>query len=224
MNIEIILIVCIIILGLPFLGYDLKLLLLGLMIFLLAFPEQREKIWNSKIVKETYQSIQESQQGASSREEIVLIKEGNVLIKNLGKIKFSKRLKGQLVSIKLTWKNYSSLAKSLREQKTLVAYPHHHYETLKDLRKTLLNHLSSLIVGSTPGSVKERTLLKDRTLAQDEKVRQLIRRFEYVLDRIMRLLEKEINEEWKKNPYLEINPVQWTGPQPYDKDDHETIL
>lgn len=220
-----ILLLGLIILGLPLLGYDFKLLVIGLLVFFLSFPEQREKILGSSLIRGLQKKIIESGKDMASQPNLVLAGEGDIIINKLGLLKFNnRRIKGQLVSINKCWKNFKKLIKTVLDQKSSLPYPHHHFETLKDLRKNLLNQISSLIVGSSPDVIRERTLLKDRTLPRDEKIRTLLRKMNFVLDQLMVILEKNINQEWKQNPYTEINPVHWSAPQAYDKDDQETFL
>jgi hypothetical protein len=216
METEIFLLVTLIALSLPFLGYNVKLIIIALLVFFLCYPEQREKILNNSIIKETYQKLKESNEGISSNLETILIKEGNLIIQDLQKLKLKKPLKGQFISIQITWNNFIKLIKQVLNN-SKMPYPHHHYETLKDHRKRLLNQLSSLIVGSSPDSTTF-------NLSRDEKIREFIKKMEYIIYQIILLLEKRINDEWSSTPYNKINQVQWVGPQPYDKDDSETIL
>jgi hypothetical protein len=214
MNIELILLGILIILSLPLIGYNMKIIIIAILIFFLCYPEQRANILNNPIIKETYKKIKGGlKEGLKGNSNVsILIDEGDTVILSLNELKLKKPLNGQLTPIHITWNNFVKLIKKIfnSESSSDMAYSHHHYETLRDHRKKLLNQLSSLIVASSPG--------------KDEKIRLTIKKMSYITDQLMLLLENKINGVWDNNPYNKINPVQWMSPQPYDKDDVETIL
>jgi hypothetical protein len=209
MNTELILLGILLILSLPILGYNIKLVIIALLVFFLCYPEQREKILNNPIIKTTFQKIKDVNNSILPNKYMTLIGEGNSIIKDLDKLRLKQPLKGQLVSIHITWNSFVKLIKLVLDENNNKVYLHHHYDTLKDHRKNILNQLTGLIVGSSPG--------------KDEKIRKIIKKVTNVIHQLMLLLEKRINDEWYRNPHNKISQIQWIGPQPYDKDDIEVF-
>jgi hypothetical protein len=106
MNTDIILISFLIILGLPLLQYDFRLLIIIILIYFLVFPEKRNSIYDNLIKNENIPINGEKNNNLN-----ILYQEGNSIVKELKTYKKTNSLIYQ--SIKASWKNFVKLSQSV---------------------------------------------------------------------------------------------------------------
>jgi hypothetical protein len=196
MNTDIILISFLIILGLPLLQYDFRLLIIIILIYFLVFPEKRNSIYDNLIKNENIPINGEKNNNLN-----ILYQEGNSIVKELKTYKKTNSLIYQ--SIKASWKNFVKLSQSVMNN-TKNTYQHHVFSTLVDQRKYILNQMSALIVSSEALNLHENTLTKQRDLPLDTRIRILIRKMITVFDLILDIVKNQINSVWNENTYNEL--------------------
>jgi hypothetical protein len=219
MDIDIILIIFLIILGLPLLKYDFRLLIIIVIVYLLVFPEKRINLYNSLITQEQIPINKNNKNNSTDLN--VLYQEGNNIIKELKAYKKPNSMVYQ--SIKITWKKFVKLSQSIMINKNNT-YQHHLFSTLVDQRKYILNQMSSLIILQEAINLQENTFIKDRTLPLDTHIRILIRKMITVFDVILDIVKNQINTIWSENTYNELSPVEWNMPQPYNQNKLDPIM
>jgi hypothetical protein len=216
MNTDIILISFLIILGLPLLQYDFRLLIIIILIYFLVFPEKRNSIYDNLIKNENIPINGEKNNNLN-----ILYQEGNSIVKELKTYKKTNSLIYQ--SIKASWKNFVKLSQSVMNN-TKNTYQHHVFSTLVDQRKYILNQMSALIVSSEALNLHENTLTKQRDLPLDTRIRILIRKMITVFDLILDIVKNQINSVWNENTYNELSPVEWNTPQGYNQNNLDPII
>jgi hypothetical protein len=216
MDTDIILLSFLIILGLPLLQYDFRLLIIIILIYFLVFPEKRNSIYNNLIKSENVLI-----KGEKDNRLNILYQEGNLIVKDLKKFKKSNSLIYQ--SIKASWKNFMKLSQSTMNN-THNTYQHHVFSTLVDQRKYILNQMSALIVSSEALNLHENTLTKQRDLPMDTHIRVLIRKMITLFDFILDIVKNQINLVWNENTYNELSPVEWNTPQAYNQNNLDPII
>ncbi len=216
MDTDIILISFLIILGLPLLQYDFRLLIIIILIYFLVFPDKRNSIYNNLIKSENVPIKGEKDNNLN-----ILYQEGNSIIKELKIYKKPNSLIYQ--SIKASWKNFVKLSQSVMNN-TKNTYQHHVFSTLIDQRKYILNQMSALIVSSEALNLHENTLTKQRDLPLDTRIRVLIRKMITVFDLILDIVKNQINLVWSENTYNELSPVEWNTPQAYNQNNLDPVI
>ncbi len=216
MDIDIILISFLIIIGLPLIQYNFRLVIIIIVIYFLIFPEKRNSIYNNLNI-----SKKNTNNGDYDMNMNVLYQEGNSIMKELKKFKKTNSLIYQ--SIKTTWKNFIKLSQSVMNNKKNT-YQHHVFSTLVDQRKYILNQMSALIVSNETLNLQENTLTKQRDLPLDTHIRVLIRKMITVFDLILDMVKNQINTVWSENTYNELSPVEWNTPQAYNQNNLDPII
>ena len=220
---EIILIILLLLVGLPLINYNFKIVLIIIIAYLLLFPEQRILLTNQinqiipidNIRGNKNNRINDPHQNINKLN--ILIDNGNKIIKELKIYKGINNTNNKSVylSIKFSWKNLSKLSLNIIEKKNQT-YQHHIFSTLIDQRKFIIEQMASMIVGLEPLNIKENTHTIDPNLPQDQHIRSLIRKMSLVLDNIFELIKKQINLVWEINPSTEISTVEWGTPEPHN--------
>jgi hypothetical protein len=222
---ELILIGVLVLIGLPLLNYNFRIIFVILIGYLIIFPERRNIIY--MIIKKninTTESIgpfKDSSLNPSSNKYNTLCDEGEQLLKELKKYKRNES--NVYLSIKISWKKFKKISNSLISD-TNITYPHHMFTTLIDQRKYILNQMSAMIVDLEALNLKESTLAKDRTLPLDIGIRVIIRKMDIVLNYILNIIKNKINSDWLEKPYNEISPVEWGEPQAYNQNKLDIII
>jgi hypothetical protein len=205
-----------IILGLPLLQYDFRLLIIIILIFFLVFPEKRNSIYN--LIKSENIPIK----GEKDNNLNILYQEGNSILKELKTYKKPNSFIYQ--SIKSSWKKFIKLSQSVMNN-TKNTYQHHVFSTLVDQRRYILNQMSALIVSSEETvNLYENTLTKQRDLPLDTHIRILIRKMITIFDFILDIVKNQINSVWSENTYTELSPVEWNTPQAYNQNKLDPII
>ena len=216
---DIILIGLLIVIGLPVLQYDFRMMVIIMIIFLLIFPDKRDTLYKSLGIENLQKK---SSSGNQETKKInVLYEEGGNILKELKT--YADQAPSVFLSIKLTWKKFMKISESILNNK-IGTYQHHLFTTLVDQRQYILNQMSAMILSLDTVSIRESTLTKDRTLPLDNHVRILIRKMSTVLDMILEIIKNIINDKWHENPYVENSPVEWGMPQAYNySEEHQTF-
>jgi hypothetical protein len=216
MDTDIKIIFFLIILGLPLLQYDFRLLIIIILIFFLVFPEKRNSIYN--LIKTENIPIK----GEKDNNLNILYQEGNSILKELKTYKKPNSFIYQ--SIKSSWKKFVKLSQSVMNN-TKNTYQHHVFSTLVDQRRYILNQMSALIVSSEETvNLYENTLTKQRDLPLDTHIRILIRKMITIFDFILDIVKNQINSVWSENTYTELSPVEWNTPQAYNQNKLDPII
>ena len=218
---ELILVITLILVGLPLLNYNFRIVIALVIIYLIIFPERRDILYKLITNQQNIQSISKQPELSISFKDNVLYNEGDELIKELKKYKSDGS--SIYVSIKISWKKFKKLSILLLSNNT-ITYPHHIFSTLVDQRKYILNQMSSMIINSEPINLRESTLTKDRTLPLDTHIRIIIRKMDVILNHILTNVKNKINIEWLENPYTENSPVEWNVPQAHNQNKLDIIL
>ncbi len=222
---ELILIGVLVLIGLPLLNYNFRIIFVILIGYLIIFPERRNMIY--MIIKkninttESIGSFKDSSLNPSSNKYNKLCDEGDQLLKELKKYKRDES--NVYLSIKISWKKFKKISNSLLSN-TNITYPHHMFTTLIDQRKYILNQMSAMVVDLEALNLKESTLTKDRTLPLDIGIRVIIRKMDIVLNYILNIIKNKINSDWLEKPYNEISPVEWGEPQAYNQNKLDIII
>jgi hypothetical protein len=217
MDTDIKIIAFLIILGLPLLQYDFRLLIIIILIYFLVFPEKRNSIYNNLIKNENI-----AIKGEKDNNLNILYQEGNSVLKELKTYKKPNSLIYQ--SIKSSWKKFIKLSQSTMNN-TKNTYQHHVFSTLVDQRRYILNQMSALIVSSEETlNLYENTLTKQRDLPLDTHIRVLIRKMITIFDFILDIVKNQINSVWSENTYTELSPVEWNTPQAYNQNNLDPII
>lgn len=219
---ELLLITILILVGLPLLNYNFRIIIALVIIYLIIFPERRDILYKFIINQQNIQSISKQNHELSiSFKDNILYNEGDELIKELKKYKSDNS--NIYLSIKISWKKFKKLS-ILTLSNNTVTYPHHIFSTLIDQRKYILNQMSAMIINSEPINLRESTLTKERTLPFDTHIRIIIRKMDVVLNHILNNVKNKINIEWLENPYIEISPVEFNVPQAHNQNKLDIIL
>ena len=208
MIINFILITLIIILFLPVINYNFKIIFAIFFIYLLVYPEQRTLLYNNLNNRKKENIINDPNQINNKLN--ILLDEGKNVIKEL------KQYKSPLyLSIKFSWKKITKISKLIIQNQS-IAYPQNLYSILKDQKLFILNQISSIIINNEAFDIKERTLVFDRTLPLDEHIRYINRKLNVVIDNILNIISTNINDNWNINPSNEISPVDMdlNAPEP----------
>ena len=229
-----ILIILLIIIGLPMINYNFRLLIVILIGYLLIFPEQRiifyknlglDKLNTLNIIDNSYKNLSnkndDNKYQSQSKSLSILYDEGNEIIKQLKNYKKENRT--VYLSIKLTWKKLIKLANTILLNQSMT-YPHQLFGILLEQRKYILNQMSAMIVSLEPLNLQENTLTKERTLPLDTHIRSLIRKMDVIINYILEIVKKYINYKWNENPYLEISPVELNTPQGYNQNQLDIVI
>jgi hypothetical protein len=215
MLINIILISLIILLFLPTINYNFKIIFAIFLIYLLIYPEHRKILYNNINIKENIQDPNQINNKLN-----ILLNEGKNIIKEL------KQYNSPIyLSIKFSWKKITKIS-NLISQNQSISYPHHLYTILKDQKYFILNQISSIIINTEPLNISERTLLIDRTLPLDKHIRYIIRKLNVVIDNILKIISTDINNNWINNTSTEISPVDldFNNPEPYNYNQSNLII
>ncbi len=208
MIINLILITLIIILFLPVINYNFKIIFGIFFIYLLIYPEHRTLLYNN--IKKNETNTKDPNQ--INNKLSILLDEGKNVIKEL------KQYKSPLyLSIKNSWKKITKISKLIIENQS-ITYPQHLYTILKDQKLFILNQISSIIINIESLNIKERSLKYDRTLPLDEHIRYINRKLSHIIDNILNIISTNINDNWNINPSNEISPVDMdlNAPEPYN--------
>ena len=229
-----ILIILLIIIGLPMINYNFRLLIVILIGYLLIFPEQRiifyktlglDKLNALNIIDSSYKNLSNKNDDKKSKPQSkslsILYDEGNEIIKQLKNYKKENRT--VYLSIKLTWKKLMKLTNTILLNQSMT-YPHQLFSILLEQRKYILNQMSAMIVSLEPLNLQENTLTKERTLPLDTHIRSLIRKMDVIINYILEIVKKYINYKWNENPYLEISPVELNTPQGYNQNQLDIVI
>jgi hypothetical protein len=217
----------IILLGLPVLNYNFKIIFIIFLGYLLIYPDHREMLYNNlgienmrKNADETNKTKNQSQ--SQSSQLLVLINEGKNIIKELKQYK--KTNSSLYLSVKLSWRKIEKLSNTII-QNPLITYPHHLYSILKDQRKFILSQMSAILINTEPANIKELSSRYERTLPLDVHIRSLIRKISVVMDHILEMVKNNINNNWIVNPNSEISPVDIDikSPEAYQPNDLDII-
>jgi hypothetical protein len=216
---DLILIGLLIVIGLPVLQYDFRMMVIIMIIFLLIFPDKRDTLYKSLGIENLKKKSSSSHK--ETKQINILYEEGGSILKELKM--YGKKNPSVYLSIKLTWKKFMNISDSIFNNK-IGTYQHHLFSTLVDQRKYILNQMSAMILSLDTVSIRESTLTKERTLPLDNHVRILIRKMSTVLDMILEIIKNHINDRWNENPYVENSPVEWGMPQAYNHSEkHQTF-
>ena len=218
---ELILIGVLILVGLPLLNYNFRIVIVLIMIYLIIFPERRDILFKLINNQQNNQSISNQKELFVSFKDNILYNEGDELIKELKKYKGG--YSNIYLSIKISWKKFKKLSVLVLSNNS-ITYPHHIFSTLVDQRKYILNQMSAMIINSEPINLRESTLTKDRTLPFDTHIRIIIRKIDVVFNHILNNIKNKINIEWLENPYIELSPVEWNTPQAHNQNNLDIIL
>ena len=213
MNTNFILIILIILLGLPLINYNFKILFIITLAYLLFYPEHRQLLYDNIGIGNMMKQTDDPNQKVNKLNELLL--EGKNIIKELKQYK--KANLGVYTSIKLSWKKIEKLSTTIIEN-PLITYPHHLYSILKDKRQFILDQMGALIVSIKPYNLKELSARYERTLPLDVHIRSQIRKITIVMDYILEIIQNNINNKWNLNPSTEISPVDidFKSPEPYN--------
>lgn len=215
MNTNFILIGLIILLGLPVINYNFKILFIIILAYLLFFPEERKLLYDNLGIESMKKNKEDSDPNQNINKLKTMVDEGNTIIKELKQYK--KTNPRVYLSIKLSWKKIENISKQIIEN-SLLTYPHHLYTILKDQRQFILNQMSGMIVAIKPYTMKELSGKYERTLPIDVHIRSIIRKISIVIDYILEIVKNNINNNWSVNPSTEISPVDidFKSPEPYN--------
>ena len=233
-----ILIVLLIIIGLPMIKYDFRLLIVILIGYMLIFPEKRiifyqilglDKLNTLNILDNSYKNIINKDENLNNNNNdkinnkslSVLYGEGNAIIKELKNYKKDNRT--MYLSVKLTWKKLIKLTNTILSNQSMT-YTHQLFSILLEQRKYILNQMSGMIVSLEPLNLQENTLTKERTLPLDTHIRILIRKLDMIINYILDIVKSYINYKWNENPYLEISPVELNTPQGYNQNKLDIVI
>lgn len=229
-----ILIILLIIIGLPMINYNFRLLIVILIGYLLIFPEQRIMLYKNlgldklnalNIIDNSYKNLNnkndDKKYQPQSKSLSILYEEGNEIIKQLKNYKKENRT--VYLSIKLTWKKLMKLTNTILLNQSMT-YPHQLFSILLEQRKYILNQMSAIIVSLEPLNLQENTLTKERTLPLDTHIRSLIRKMDVIINYILDIVKKYINYKWDENPYLEISPVELNTPLGYNQNQLDVVI
>lgn len=213
MNTEFILIFFIILLALPVINYNFKILFIIILAYLLFFPEERKMLYNSFGVDKMKKKIDDPNQNIIKLSGLIL--EGKNIFKELKQYK--KDNPDVYLSIKLSWKKIEKISDTII-QNPFITYPHHLYSILKDKKEFILTQMNAMIVNIKPYTTKELTSTSERTLPIDSHIRSLIRKITIVMDYILEIVKNNINNVWAVYPSSEISPVDIDSksPEPYN--------
>ncbi len=221
---ELILIGVLILIVLPLLNYNFRIIFVILIGYLIIFPERRNTIYMiiNKIKSKNINTDETVGPLKSSSDKYnKLCNEGDQLLKELKKYKRDES--NVYLSIKISWKKFKKLSNLLLSD-TNITYPQHLFSTLIDQRKYILNQMSAMIIDLEALNLKESTLTKDRTLPLDAGLRIIIRKTDVVLNYILNIIKNKINTDWSEKPYTEISPVEWGFPQAYNQNKLDIII
>ena len=181
-------------------NYNFKIIFTLILGYLIFFPEKKQYFYNT---------INNTINNTRKENEIdILFKEGN---ENIAKLhQYNKKIYKR---IKINWKKFKKTTLIILDNSTLT-YQHQHYSILKDLHNELLNDMSSLIVSLKPESIQELTSTIDRTLPLDVHIRSIIRKMDFILNNILKIIASKINERWDTYTSTEINPIDIDSPEP----------
>jgi hypothetical protein len=212
-----------IILLIPTLNYNFKIIFIIIIGYLILFPDKRTFIYNN--LNETL-GIDKRKTDKRDPTKIgnkldILFVEGSEIIKELKNYKKSNQ--PAYSSIKLAWNNFQKLSESLFTNDNMT-YPQHVFSTLVEKRKLILNQMSAMIVNIESSNLQESSLRINRTLPLDNHMRILIRKMTIVLNHILDIVSNEINKKWETSPYMEISPVEWNSPKAYNQDQFDIII
>ena len=229
-----ILIILLIIIGLPMINYNFRLLIVILIGYLLIFPEQRIMLYKNlgldklnalNIIDNSYKNLNnkndDKKYQSQSKSLSILYEEGNEIIKQLKNYKKENRT--VYLSIKLTWKKLMKLTNTILLNQSMT-YPHQLFSILLEQRKYILNQMSAMIISLEPLNLQENTLTKERTLPLDTHIRILIRKLDIIINYILDIVKTYINYKWNENPYLEISPVELNTPQGYNQNKLDIVI
>jgi hypothetical protein len=213
MNTNFILIILIILLGLPVINYNFKILFIIILAYLLFYPEHRKLLYDNIGINNMKKQTEDPNQNVNKLNGLLL--EGKSIIKELKQYK--KDNPRVYLSIKLAWKKIEKITMTIIENPS-ITYPHHLYSILKDKRQLILEQMSALIVGIKAYNLKELSSRYERTLPLDVHIRSHIRKITIVMDYILEIIKNNINETWNLNPNTEISPVDidFKSPEPYN--------
>jgi hypothetical protein len=215
---ELVLVGLIILLGLPVLNYNFKILFIIILGYLLFYPDHREMLYNNLGIKDMKKNINEQGQNNNQINQKTkltkLLDEGRSIIKELKQYK--KQKSNLYSSIKLSWKKMDKITNTII-QNPLLTYPHHLYSILKEQRNFILNQMTAILINTEPVNISESSMKYDRTLPLDVHIRSLIRKISVVSDYILEIIQNIINNNWLINPSTEISPVDmdFKSPEPY---------
>lgn len=210
-----------ILLLIPTLNYNFKIIFIIIIGYFIVFPDKRNILTEQLgIDKNKYEKKRRDPNKIGNKLDI-LFNEGTQIIKELKPYK--KTNPPIYLSIKIAWNNFQKLSESLFINDNMT-YPHHIFSTLEEKRKVILNQMSAIIVNLESSNLHETSLTINRTLPLDNHVRILIRKMTVVLNHILDILSKEINKKWENTPYMEISPVEWNSPKPYNQDNNDIMI
>ena len=218
---ELILIAKLILVGLPLLNNNFRIIIALIVVYLIIFPERRDLLYKFIHTQQNNQSISKQPELSVAFKDNILYNEGDELVKELKKYKSEDS--NIYLSIKISWKKFKKLSILLLSN-TAVTYPHQIFSTLVDQRKYILNQMSAMIINSEPINLRESTLTKDRTLPLDTHIRIIIRKMDVILNHVLNNIKNKINIKWLENPYIEISPVEWNEPQAHNQNMLDIIL
>jgi hypothetical protein len=219
METYLILIGLIILLLVPTLNYNFKIIFIIILLYLLIFPDKREFLYNSIGIDNMKKKFNDPHQITGKLN--MLFTEGDNNIKELKQ--YRKKNKSLYLSIKIAWKNLKRISEMLISNPSLT-YPQHYYSILKEQRKIILNQLSSLIINSEVVNIKEISSKIESLLPFDVHIRSIIRKMSIVIDNILSIIIRDINEKWELNPSIQISPVDINSPEPYNQDSLDIII
>jgi hypothetical protein len=219
METYLVLIGLIILLLIPTLNYNFKILLILILSYLLFYPEKRQYLYDAIGIDKMNRKINDPNQ--INNQLNILFNEGNNILKELRQYK--KNNKPVYLSIKISWKKLKNIADLIINNPSLT-YPQHYYSILKEQRKLILNQMSSLIINSEAVNIKEISSQIDGTLPFDAHIRSIIRKMNIIIDNIFKIIIININEKWELNPSVEISPVDINSPEPYNQDSLDIII
>jgi hypothetical protein len=220
MNTDFILIVLIILLGLPLINYNFKIVFIIILAYLFFYPDHRQLLYDNIGIDKMMKKTDDPKQNFNRLSGLLL--EGKNIIKELKQYKTSNL--GVYTSIKLSWKKIEKISTTIIENPS-ITYPHHLYSILKDKRQLILDQMGALIVGIKPYNLKELSSSYERTLPLDVHIRSLIRKITIVMDYILEIIQTNINHKWVLNPSTEISPVDidFHSPEPYNNRDNFSL-
>ncbi len=212
-----------IILLIPTLNYNFKIIFIIIIGYLILFPDKRTILYNnlSENLGLDKRKNDKKDPNKIGNKLNILFMEGTQIIKELKPYK--KTNPPVYLSIKLAWYNFQKLSESLFMNDNMT-YPHHIFSTLEEKRKVILNQMSAIIVNLESSNLHETSMTINRTLPLDNHVRILIRKMTVVLNHILDILSQQINKKWENSPYIEISPVEWNSPKAYNQDNLDIII
>jgi hypothetical protein len=214
-----------ILLLIPTLNYNFKIIFIIIIGYFILFPDKRAILYNNLsenlgLDKHKQENKKKDPNKIGNKLDILFM-EGTEIIKELKTYK--KANPPVYLSIKIAWGNFQKLSESIFINENMT-YPQHIFSTLEEKRKLILNQMSSIIVNLESSNLQESSLTINRTLPLDNHIRILIRKMTVVLNHILDILSKEINKKWETTPYMEISPVEWNSPKPYNQDNLDIII